>query len=119
MKDRIKAIRKETGLTQTQFAESIGLSRIYITQCETGVINPSSRAIRDICRLYRINEEWLLNGTGEMHPVLSRNQQIAEFVNDAMEGADDDIRKIILQAATNLDEEDWKAITRIIRKLKE
>jgi len=118
MKDRIKAIRKESGINQTEFAESLGLSRGFVAQVETDQEKFSDRTIRDICRIYRVNEDWLRYGTGDMHPELNRNQQIIEFVNSAMEGADDDIRMLVLKAATELDEEDWIALTKIIRKLK-
>lgn len=118
MKDRIKAIRKEAGLNQTEFAASLGLSRGFIAQVETDQERFSDRSVRDICRIYRVNEEWLRTGAGPMRPELSRNQQIAEFVNEAMAGADDDIRAVILYAMTELDVDDWAALTRIIEKIK-
>lgn len=119
MKDRIKAIRKSAGVNQTEFAASLGLSRSFIAQVETDANVLSERSIRDICRIYRVNEEWLRDGVGEMFEPLDRNQQILAFVNDALEDSDDETRKLLLYALTTLDPSEWHLIKNIFRKAKE
>ncbi|TCZ71447.1 XRE family transcriptional regulator [Paenibacillus albiflavus] len=45
MKDigyRIKCVRKENNLNQTQFAKSIGISQGNLSEIEMGNINPSA-----------------------------------------------------------------------------
>lgn len=66
MNERIKRIRLELGLTQREFAERIGLKQNSIALIESGKRNISEQAVLSICREYRVNEEWLRNGTGEM-----------------------------------------------------
>lgn len=66
MNERIKQIRRELGLTQTEFAERIGLKQNSIALIESGKRNISDQAVLSICREYGVNEEWLRDGTGEM-----------------------------------------------------
>lgn len=65
MNERIKQIRRELGLTQTEFAERIGLKQNSISLIESGKRNISDQAVLSICREYGVNEEWLRTGTGE------------------------------------------------------
>ena len=63
---RIKKLRKELDLTQSEFASRIGSVQNTVTGYESGRRNPSAPVISLICREFNINEEWLRNGTGEM-----------------------------------------------------
>lgn len=65
MNERIKQIRRDLGLTQTEFAERIGLKQNSISLIESGKRNISDQAVLSICREYGVNEEWLRTGTGE------------------------------------------------------
>lgn len=64
--ERLKQIRRETGLTQEEFAKSIGVTRSPIAAAEAGKSKLQPLAIRRICELYDINESWLVNGNGHM-----------------------------------------------------
>lgn len=66
MKDRIKKIRKESGLTQEKFAERLGLKRNTIATYETGKSEPMDNIIVSMCREFNINEEWLRYGKEPM-----------------------------------------------------
>lgn len=66
MKDRLKKLRKELDLTQTEFAERIGSVQNTITGYESGRRNPSNPVIASICKEFNVNEEWLRTGDGEM-----------------------------------------------------
>ena len=63
---RIKKLRKELDLTQSEFASRIGSVQNTVTGYESGRRSPSAPVISLICREFNINEEWLRNGTGEM-----------------------------------------------------
>ncbi|MDE6421244.1 MAG: helix-turn-helix domain-containing protein [Lachnospiraceae bacterium] len=63
---RIRKIRRDLDLTQTEFATRIGSVQNTVTGYETGRKNPSSPVISLICKEFHVNEEWLRNGTGEM-----------------------------------------------------
>lgn len=66
MKDNIKALRKELGLTQYAFASAIGSAQNTIAGYETGRRKPSNQVISLICKTFNVNEEWLRTGKGEM-----------------------------------------------------
>ena len=78
--DRIKDIRRSTGLSQTDFAERLGTTRGVITNLEGEKTTPNEPFIKLICREFNIDEHWLRTGEGEMRQKLTRNQEIAEFM---------------------------------------
>lgn len=79
MQTRIKTIRKELGLTQTEFGESIGLKQTSVAGYETGARTPSEAIVLAICKEYNVNEEWLRTGKGEMYRQKTRHDEIAEY----------------------------------------
>lgn len=65
MKDigyRIKCIRKENNLNQTQFAKSIGISQGNLSEIEMGNSNPSAETLVSLRQQYYVNLNWLLTG---------------------------------------------------------
>lgn len=66
MKDRIKALRKELGLTQEKFAERLSMKRNTIANYEIGRNEPIDAVISLICKEFKVNEEWLRTGEGDM-----------------------------------------------------
>lgn len=64
--ERIKKIRKTLQLNQVSFAKKINLKQAAIGLIENNQRNVSDRVIQDICRVYNINENWLLFEKGEM-----------------------------------------------------
>jgi len=117
MKDRIKQIRKDLKLNQTDFAANVNLSRMMIAHVEAGDANLSDRSIKDICRVYKVNEEWLRTGEGDPYKQMTRNQAIAAYMNDIMESPDDEFAKEFIYGLTKLDVEDWRKIAEIINKM--
>lgn len=65
--DRIKFIRKSQNLSQEELGKKINLSRSQIGCYENAYRNIPDRSINDICKVFNINKEWLLNGTGDMY----------------------------------------------------
>lgn len=64
--ERIKTLRKALGLSQTDFAARIGTVQNTITGYETGRREPSNQVLTLICREFRVSEDWLRTGEGEM-----------------------------------------------------
>ena len=120
MNERIKYLREEIlKITQEEFSSKIQLSRNFIAQIETGKKKPSERTIRDICKEFGVNGEWIRTGKGDMFPKRTRNQQIMDFVNTVMESADGSFEKRFFLALTKLNESDWEALNNIIQKINE
>ncbi|WP_127593844.1 helix-turn-helix domain-containing protein [Paenibacillus lautus] len=59
---RIKRIRKENNLNQSQFAKSIGISQGNLSEIEMGNSNPSAETLISIRAQYNVNFNWLLTG---------------------------------------------------------
>jgi SOS-response transcriptional repressor LexA len=63
---RIKAARLAKGLTQKEFAESLGIVQGFLSGIERERKKPSDTLLIALCHHYRINEEWLFTGNGSM-----------------------------------------------------
>ena len=117
MKDRIKAIRKDQQMNQSEFANDLGIPLSNIQSYEIGRRAPSEASIKLICSKYKVNEEWLRTGNGEMKQPRSDNEIIAKFVNDVMESKSDEFRKRLINALSQLDEDEWKVLEEIAKRM--
>jgi len=66
MKERIKTIRKERKLNQTEFGDRIGATQAMVTSYETGRVVPSDAMLKLISKEFGISYAWLKTGEGEM-----------------------------------------------------
>ena len=65
--ERLKTARKFRGLTQDGLANKIGTSRGVITNIEHNKIEvPQSLIIHALCDALKVDQEWLINGIGQM-----------------------------------------------------
>lgn len=65
--ERIKAIRVNTGLTQTAFGVQVGLEQRTVSDYETGRAAPGTARLYLIAERFNVNPEWLINGEGEQY----------------------------------------------------
>lgn len=114
MKERIKALRKELNLTQTEFAERAGIKQSTVATYEIGRNEPSDTVITLIVREFGVNETWLRTGVGEMFRTSTPDQQIAEFAAMLLEGrAEDAFKRKLVSALSRLDPVSWAALERV------
>lgn len=66
MNERIKELRKALDLSGDKFGQSIGLSRMAISNIENGRYGVTEQTIITICNIYNVNEDWLRTGEGSM-----------------------------------------------------
>lgn len=90
--DRIKQVRECFGLTQEEFGERIELGRSHISLLESGKRSPSDLSISNICRVYGVNRDWLVKGTGEM---FGGTQALIEGIVRLLDIADEEDREWI------------------------
>lgn len=64
--ERIKHLRKHLNLTQSAFAEKIGLKATAVGLYESGSRAVTERSIISISQAFNVREEWLRTGEGEM-----------------------------------------------------
>ena len=110
MKDRIKAIRKENNLTQSEFGERIGVKGNTITNYENDMRNPSDAIIFSICREFNVNENWLRYGKG---PKYKENDGSFTELLAELEDSDDEFIKSLIKVYMGLDEDSKKALRKI------
>lgn len=115
MKDRIKAVRTDAKLTQAAFAEKVHVSRNYITQIEMGVMRPGDNLIRDVCREFNINEQWLREGIGDMKTAASRAEEMATAVKRLFSDRPASFQTALVTTLLRFDPdgEEWQLLERI------
>ena len=65
MKDRIRLIRNQQNMTQTEFGAQLGASRAMITAYELGKVIPDKPMRMLICQRFNVSETWLETGEGK------------------------------------------------------
>lgn len=114
--ERIKDIRKLSGLSQTDFAERLGTTRGVITNLEGSKTSPNEPFVKLICREFNVSEDWLRTGEGEMKKKLTRNQEITEFLTAVMRDPDDAPRKRFISIVSKLGVDEWQLLEEIAKK---
>ncbi len=122
MNNRIKDLRSALQLSQEDFATSLNLSRNFVWMLEKGEREPSDRTIKDICRNYNVNEEWLRSGSGEMFIEISKEKKIADLTAQVYKRNDLDeltMANLVAMAEIMFDmtDDEIKAITKLAHKL--
>lgn len=59
--DKIKHLRKQVGLTQSEFAEKLFVTRQSVQKWETGVASPDVMKLKDIARIFGVTVDQLLD----------------------------------------------------------
>ena len=97
LSDRITYIIETLGMEKIALAEKINVSQAFVSQLCSGSKQPSDRTISDICREFNVNEEWLRSGEGEPFKKLSKEEEIASYVEDLLsDGTENPLYEIIL-----------------------
>lgn len=65
LKEKLVALRKEKGLTQSAVAEKLDVSRQAISRWESGVALPSTDNLKSLSALYGVPVDYLLNSDTE------------------------------------------------------
>lgn len=73
--DRIKSLRKSEQLTQKEFAKRLLISQSYLSGLETGNETPTNKLIKLICLEFGVNENWLIDGLGDMYDTVYENDK--------------------------------------------
>lgn len=116
MKDRIKIIRSDTGLSMEKFGKRIGVTRSSVCKLESGENSPSEQTIKLICKEFKISYLWLTEGIGPMYVDLDTDSMAR--IDDIMTG-ENEFAKNLFREFSKLDEKEWKTLERLIKNLSE
>ena len=117
MKERLRQIRTDLGLTQQEFADRISVKRGAIANYEIGRNEPTDSVISLICREFNVNEEWLRTGEGDMFIELTRDERLASFFDSVQFSKDASFKKRFLSVLAALDESEWEQLEKTINML--
>lgn len=115
--ERVKAIRKDIGLTQEDFGERISLVASMICQIENGTAKITERTIRGICREYNINRDWLLNGKGDMYTSQGKENLVTEFANIISKYPS--LYETAKMVSAHMTKDDWKRVNELLEEMGE
>ena len=113
VKDRIRAIRKEAGMTQEQFGEKIGVTKMAVTYYESGKRTPQASTLKLIAQQFKANETWLLTGEGEAHDPPTDEQEIAQVVA-TLRNTNERVKRDIIVGLSKASEDSLKEILGLI-----
>jgi transcriptional regulator with XRE-family HTH domain len=66
IENRIVLLRKTLNLNQTEFANKLSITQTTVSGWDTGKSKITEQNIKLISLTFKVNEEWLCNGIGEM-----------------------------------------------------
>ena len=107
MNERIRELRKSLGLTLEKFGAPLGVGKTAISKIENGDRGVTDQMIKSICREYNVNEEWLVNGTGEMFSEVDREDQIMRWAASVLKEDSASFRKRFVAMLSSLRDDDW------------
>ncbi|EMJ56503.1 DNA-binding helix-turn-helix protein [Leptospira interrogans str. UT126] len=127
MIERLRKIFEESGLTQKDFAISIGLTPNALTELFSGrAKSPSVGTLENLIKTYDVNPLWFITGQGpEKNPRRSLSPLSEDKIRE-MESHDRRNRKIVTTAGATemidaylaLNERDRATINSLVKQLK-
>lgn len=97
--ERVRLLRKELSLTQSDFGKRVDVGKTAISKIEKNENSLTDRMFNSICREFNVNEEWLRYGKGEMF--LPIEDGVSLLSNASLP-----IRDLILDIVTSFNELD-------------
>lgn len=116
LKDRIKFIIEDIGITKTEFGRRIGVSQAFVSQLCSGTAKPSDRTIADICRVFNVNEIWLRTGKGNMYSETAVEDAMLATFSEAARSAST-AKQRLLRAIARMPEECFPAIEQLLLEM--
>ena len=84
MHKRIRELRESLKLSQTAFAEKLGMTRSMISNMELGIVDVPDYRLGVIVKEFNVNRSWLETGEGEMFLPRPESSLPAELTDDPM-----------------------------------
>lgn len=107
MNHRIKFLRKQLGLNQSEFAAKIGVSQTAVAAWEAGTRNPMDAIIQSICREFGVSERWLRSGEGDMFPPRDRLSELSALAGRFLASDPTDFQQRFARMMLSLTPEEW------------
>lgn len=116
MHKRIALVRKDNNLSQAAFGKKLGVSRDVISNIEYNRVTPKQLFIDHLCKVCKVNKEWLMTGTGQMYSVPEEDLLLARALADIASSENSTVHTIVSKL-TKLDEEHLDLVLNLITAL--
>lgn len=104
------------GGNMSAFAREIGVTPAYISKLKNEPDRtPSDRTIKEICRVFKVDEVWLRTGIGSPNIKKSRKEELNAIFSDALDGVSD--KDKFLRAVASVPDSAFPALVEFIRTL--
>ncbi len=77
--ERLKALRKEKGLTQDEFSKLSGIGRSAVSMYEAGKRAPSYEVLSRLAQFFAVSTDYLLGNTDSVDPAGSQNDGMTHY----------------------------------------
>lgn len=115
MKDRIKKIRDDYGMTLAEFGKRIKIGASSVGRFESGERSPSPQTIAMICNEFGVSETWLRTGEGEPYIQRSKEEQISALFTEVLKDDEDEFRRKVIQRLASYTKEDWELLNKALK----
>ena len=112
---RIASLRKNLGMTQEEFANSICMSRSNLSNIEKDRFTITDRVIDTICAKFGVNEKWLRTGEGEMFPKPDTDP-LWGMLGEVLKEEKSSFRRQLITALCQHEPDELAAIEKVIDK---
>ena len=105
---RIKEVRKHFDMNQTEFGESLGVTRNMINTYEHGRVDAPQTFLDLLCMKYGVDPIWMETGEGEMFHKPSEAERFAELAAK-IQSDPNEFKKRVFYALSLMSDEGWAA----------
>ena len=112
--DRLQIALGIRGISQTDFAEKVGITAPYVSMICNNVKNPSKPLIARICNTLSISKEWFLTGEGRMEDTEDELTDVAVITSELLNADPRSLRRIFAMTLAMLTEGQLQTIADVI-----
>lgn len=107
--ERIKKVRKEAKLTQTEFAKKLCCTYGAISMIQRNENLPSQQTKHLICKCYSVNRLWLQQEIGEQY---YHNESAAQIIDEKLENGSE-FSKVLFRSLAEMSDEELLVIEKL------
>lgn len=115
--ERIRYIRKSSGLTMAAFGNRIGISPAAVSKIESGKNNPDGPTVKNICREFGVAEKWLTSGEGAIKPPEGDINMFSQWAARHLADESNDFKRRFMNVIMNLSESEWAVLEAKLREM--
>ncbi|AXU54389.1 TPA: helix-turn-helix transcriptional regulator [Clostridioides difficile] len=93
--EKLKLIRTTKGLTQSDFAKTIGVSRANIANLELNNVKPTQMFINCVSLTHNVDKDWLINDDDNSLDGLKSYNDLTKLIADKYEQLDNEYKIFI------------------------